>query len=261
MSTIDDREYDDKFYCASDSSLDDNTPKEMDESITDDGNRVIAAKETREVRQVKCVVLLVVFMSVLGCLAVFSYSKRLEQSQFEKSFYSDGNKVLESLQSSIERSLVALDNLAMNIITVSRVSNQSFPFVAVPDFGKHVATVAPIVGSHTTSYAPLVRLSERREWENFASEKNTAVPLFVKETIAFQETYPFYYGPKVETYRWQYRDSIHREDYENPPFSDLQYYNSTRPGLLDIYLPILQRFPLVMTYYSPANWGKFSCLK
>jgi cytoskeletal protein RodZ len=247
-----DRNNDDESWSGSESS-----PEQTQaiESYTE-GNEEIAAKETKEVRQVKVVIVLVVFMSILGALSVFFYSKRLEQSQFEKSFFSDGNKVLQSLERSVERSLVALDNLAMTITTTARAANQSFPFVAVPGFAEHVAKVAPIIGSHVTCYVPLVRFNERENYELFASEKNTTVPAYVAETLKFQETYPFYYGPKAETYSWEYRNTIYAEDPVDPPFSDVAHFNTTRPGLFDIYLPEIYRFPLVMNVYAPANWGE-----
>jgi hypothetical protein len=258
MTTVFNRDNEDDSSCGSELSLE-NTRKA--ESTVEDKS-VIAAKETREVRQVKCVIIIVVFMSVLGALAVFFYSKRAEQQLFEKSFYSDANKVLASLEKSIERSLVSQDNLAMATVISGRAANQKFPFVAVPGFAELVAKLAPLVGAHMTSYYPIVRFGERAEWELFASGNNVSTPLFVQETIQFQEQYPFYYGPKVDTYTWQYRNTIYRDNFTNsPPFSDQPNFSTTRPGLLDIYLPSFHRFPLVMNYLSPANWGKFTALK
>jgi hypothetical protein len=218
---------------------------------------LIAATETRKVRQVKFVIVLVVFMSVIGALIVFFYSKRLEHKQFEKTFYSDGKKVLESLGSSIERTLVGLDNLAITSTTVAHATNQTFPFVTIPGFEQHVANVDPIVGATCTHFAPLVRLEERLEWELFASGNNTALPRYVQEAMQFQEEYPFYYGPMPQNYSWNYHDSIFQDDYENPPFSDVPYYNTTRPDLLNIYFPSFLRFPLVLTACAPSNWGEF----
>jgi hypothetical protein len=184
------------------------------------------------------------------------YSKQLEQSQFERTFYSDGNKVFQSVGSSIERTLVGLDNLAMTSITVARATEQKFPFVTIPGFEQHVAKMEPIVGATCTYYSPLVRLEERYEWESYASGNNTTLPRYVQDAMAFQEEYPFYYGPMPQNYSWDYKDSIFQDDYDNPPFSDVPYYNTTRPDLLNAYFPGYQRFPLVMTTYAPSNWGK-----
>jgi hypothetical protein len=180
-----DRNNDNESWSGSESSL------EQTQAIESHAEG-ITTKETKEVRQVKVVIVLVVFMSILGALSVFFYSKWFEQSQFEKSFYSDGTKVLQSLESSVERSLVALDNLAMTIITAAHAANQSFPFVAVPGFAEHMAKVAPFIGSHVTSYVPPIRFEEREKYELFTSENNTTVPASVEETLKFQETYPFY---------------------------------------------------------------------
>jgi hypothetical protein len=176
---------------------------------------------------------------------------------FEKSFYSDADKVLASLESSIERVLVALDNIAMLTITTARISKQTFPFVTVPEFERHVAKMAPIMSGMATNYCPLVTLDNRVEYEQFVSGKDSFLPTYVAETLQFQETYPFYYGPKPLNYSWQYRDAIYVDDYDNPPYSTVPYYNTTRSDRLDIYLPDLQRFPLVMGPSSPANWGEF----
>lgn len=249
--------------------VDDEASSNSESSFADSGNKVessleerkaVQTTEAKQVRQIKCIIILVVFMSVCGALAVFFYSKNQENTQFEETFYSDGNKVLQSLESSIERSLVALDNLAMITITAARISNQTFPFVYVPDFGKHVAKVAPIMGGTCTYFCPLVKLNERKEWEQFASGNNTAfLPAYVEETIQLQDEYPFYYGPKPQNYSWEFHDTIYRDDYDNPPFSDVvQVKKNSRPDMLDMYLPDFLRFPLVMTSYYPANWGKFT---
>jgi hypothetical protein len=115
------------------------------------------------------------------------------QRNFEKMFYSDGNKILESLESSVERSLVALDNLAMTITTVAKVSNQTFPFVNVPGFGSHVSKIASIVGTLSTTYCALVRFEACDEWEVFASGNSSALPQYTKETMQFQEKYEIYF--------------------------------------------------------------------
>jgi hypothetical protein len=213
----DDDHEDDESYTGSDSSLD---PTQKGEASSNtDGKNDIATKETREVRQVKCVILLVVFMSVLGAFMVFFYSKQSEQTKCETTFYSDGENVLQFLERLMERSSVALDNLAAMIVTVARVTNTSFPFVSVPGFGAHVAKIAPLVGAMCTYYCPLVTFDQRKQYEQFTSGNNKILQAYVNETIKFQSENPFYYGPKIQN-DWKYRNSIHMDDYENPPFSD-----------------------------------------
>jgi hypothetical protein len=225
-----------------------------------DGNHQVTttSKESREVQQVKFVVILVVFMSALGALAVFFYYKRAEQNLFEKSFYSDGKKVLESLERSIELSLVTLDSLAMVTMSAARVANQTFPYVNVPDFGQHVAKIAPIVRATCTYFCPLVRPEQRNQWELFASGNNTILSSYVEETVRMQEDYPFYYGPKPQNYNWSYNDLIH-----DAILGTTLPYVATRPDRLNLYLPDFLKFPLITNFQPPANGGKyfvvFSC--
>jgi hypothetical protein len=64
------REDDNESCSGSESSLD----KKQTVTSCTDTKQVVVSKETREIRRVKCVILLVVFMSVLGALGVFFYS-------------------------------------------------------------------------------------------------------------------------------------------------------------------------------------------
>jgi hypothetical protein len=81
---IDDRDDSDDYDTESEISP---IVKETDEVI------IITDKETRAVRNVKYIVVLVLLISIAGAIAIYLYIKNSEQTQFENSFNDDANKV------------------------------------------------------------------------------------------------------------------------------------------------------------------------
>lgn len=58
-----------------------------------------AAKETKQVNQIKVFAVLVLIVSIVGALMVYFYMTRLEQDLFETSFSDDANKVCSAQKS------------------------------------------------------------------------------------------------------------------------------------------------------------------
>lgn len=164
-------------------------------------------------------------------------------------------QVLGSIGSSLERSLGAIDSLALTAITTAIMSNQTFPFVTMPNFGIHVAKTQQLTAGVCTYLNPVVHFNQRLEWEKYSASNNTHLRSFVNEALHIQDTWEYFYGPMPQNYTWQGHDVIHGDDYENGGFYDIPYNNS-QPGRLDIHLPFWHRFPLVITSYHPQNWGK-----
>jgi hypothetical protein len=170
-------------------------------------------------------------------------------------------KVLSSVGSSLERALNGLDILALSITAIARGTNQKFPFVAIKEYGLHVSKSMPMTKAFGTYLAPVVTFEQRSAWEIYSSRnpsqnsslyntENSFLEEYVTETVRLQESWSnHYHGPKQDKVNWPSSDVIYSD------FGDIPY-NTPRDGIPDILLPEWLKFPLVMTSYSPANWGK-----
>jgi hypothetical protein len=159
--------------------------------------------------------------------------------------------VLGALGSSIERTLGGLDSLATAFVIIARNTNQSFPFVTIPQYGLQVAKNNQITGSLCTSFMPVISFAQRHQWELYSAGNETNVNSWVDETLALQDNYKHFYGPLPQNKSWESHDTIYG-DYGDLP------YNVSRSDRLDIHLPGWQEFPLIMINDYPSNWGKYS---
>jgi hypothetical protein len=160
-----------------------------------------------------------------------------------------GLQVLQSIGQSIDRTLGALDTFSAVITTMANSTNQTFPFVRVHQFAAHAAKFLPQTGASIIYFIPIVPFESRLEWEQYAARNNTELPIFVTETLDYQENWSNFPGPLPQNYTWPSSDAIFSD------FGDIPY-NVSRPDGVEAHLPMWQTFPLIMTVYPPANWGK-----
>lgn len=152
----------------------------------------------------------------------------------------------------METTLMALDTLATTFISIATMTNQTFPYVTIPDYGIHVAKSQPHTHALVTSFVAVVPAEDRMEWESYAALNNSKIELWLNNALHYQETYKQYYGPPQSSASWYAQDVIY-EDFGPIP------YNVSRPDRLDIFAPSWHSFPFVQGYgFSPANWGKFA---
>jgi hypothetical protein len=161
-------------------------------------------------------------------------------------------KVLESLQSGMERGMGALNGLSTSIVTYAQDSGQTFPFVRVRNFAAMAAQTVQFTNAFQTALVPVVKPEIREQWETYASSKNTSLRKYINETEHFMSTYDHYYGPLPSEYNWSFYDKIY-DDLEMDGINP----NTTQP----YYLPEFHLFPLVIVGYGPANFGMFTLYK
>ena len=144
----------------------------------------------------------------------------------------------------MERRFGAFASLAATIVTVSELTNQTFPFVRVPHYAAHVAKTLQLTNAVATYFNPIVPNHLRKKWEYYASGNQSTIHKYMKDTLQFQGSFENYYGPMPDEYNWTIRDTLYTD------FSDIPE-NSTQP----FYIPEWHIFPLIMKYYGPANYG------
>jgi hypothetical protein len=164
-------------------------------------------KETKDVLHLKVLVILILVISATTIASgAFLYITRGETSQFEAKYYNDAAKVLDGVGSSLHRTLGLLDSLAVTCVSYANSQNNTWPFVALPDFGARMAKVLPLTDAAIISLLPIVYPGKREEWEAYSVEQND----WVNQSIAIQETWSGYYGPI--DYGWQPNGVIYGDE-------------------------------------------------
>jgi hypothetical protein len=161
----------------------------------DEEEQSIAKRETATVIYLKLIVAVVLISSAIGAtIAVFRFTRGIEQSKFRDTFHSDAQKVVEAIDRSFEKTLTSFDSLAVSFVSHGISSNSTWPFVTLPHFGVRAAKILPASNSLFISVVPLVRAKERLNWEAYASKHDS----WVNESLEIQKTWDGYYGPHIE---------------------------------------------------------------
>jgi hypothetical protein len=173
----------------------------------------IANGATKTIFRIKFVALgVLVGSAAILASSVYSYLSRGELRQFRRQHKSDSLKVLEAIGSSIDKTLGLLDDLAISFLSVARVTNQSWPFVTMPDFAVRMTKILPLTDAIVVNVLPIVKGSERKEWEAYSLAHDD----WVNEGMAVQEAWEGYYGPVVYD---GIPNGIVHSDFENLPYN------------------------------------------
>jgi len=208
----------------------------------------LAAKESRKVRRTKFFVMLFLLI-IMVCVSVLAHQmiSRQEYREFVHQFNDDSHKILSTIGSNFVRALQASDALVVSMTSVASVTNQTWPYVVVPDFAVRAEKIRSLANAVYVTTYHLVQPNERKEWENFTTEKGDAM---VVESISAIEDFDGKKWPVV----WNYTlwDVIH--DYDE--------FEKENPGQVGVdtpgpWLPMWQTQPTI-SYEPPYNWDLMS---
>lgn len=173
----------------------------------------IAKKESRTVLRLRLVVVLVLVSSIiLVAVAAHAFTVESETTRFHDQFENDALKVMEAVGSTFDKSMGAFDALAVTLVSYAQASNQSWPFVTLPNYGMHVAKILPVSKAIYIFVNPLVTPENRRDWESYALNNQH----WVNETMYLQEHWSGYNGPVI--YNWTAEEEIF-SDFSNLPYN------------------------------------------
>jgi hypothetical protein len=142
----------------SDSASDFSATAADEEQEDEESNGGIAKKETT-VHLLKLAVAIVLVVSLIGAtLVVHRYTRGIEMAKFRDAFRSDAQKIVEAIESSLEKTLSSFDGLAVSLVSQARASNSTWPFVKLPNFGVRVAKILPASNALFVNFVPLVQL-------------------------------------------------------------------------------------------------------
>jgi hypothetical protein len=174
-----------------------------------------ARKEQRAVNILKLAVLIVLLSCTIGtAVAIFHYASLNEQSRFEESFQVDAQKLAEAIDARLVRTMGSLDALISSMVSFAAATNQSWPFVTVPDFAIMTSKIRSISsGLIYINHLPLVKPEQRYEWEQYSLLHSD----WVNESMQIQESDGLYYGPVV--YNYSINGVIHG-DFGDVPYNE-----------------------------------------
>lgn len=125
-----------------------------------------AKRETCVVAGLRLVVLTVLVVStVFLAMVVHSYLDNEEQEEFKESFESDANKVLRSIGITLDQTLGAVDAMGVSMLSFAAYTNQTWPFVTIPDFEMRAAKARRSAKASVVSIYQVVSHENRAAWE------------------------------------------------------------------------------------------------
>jgi signal transduction histidine kinase/CheY-like chemotaxis protein len=202
--------------------------------LTHENGQDFCPAESKAVFWLKLTVLTVLVASALSvALTVYFYTSNSETEQFEEHFQDNVDKVFDSNLRQIDRTLGIADSFVLGLVSYATYTDQKWPFVTLPDFGKRLAKIQTLAKGAVVTIYPLVTLEQREQWQNYSLQHDD----WVQEGIDLQANDTKYHGKIVS-------------EYETYGVIHNNYGPSEGPGP---FLPQWQRAPVV-PIYSPYNW-------
>jgi hypothetical protein len=220
-----------------------------DETGGDDLNlrrprRALASQETRAVRQLKIIVFSTLTLSLIAvAYSAYHSTHTQEQDQFVAQYYQDTGKVVSAIGSNLQRTLLAADAFVASIVSVTNLTNQTWPFVVVPDFAVRAEKIRSLSKAVLVNLYQVVEPGQRDEWQRFTATTGKG---WVDESIAVIENYDGMDWPIIWNYTlWDVIHSYDEFDKENPGVEGI---NTTGP-----WIPMWQAQPTI-AHEPPYNW-------
>ena len=195
--------------------------------------------ETKAVYWLKyCVLFVLAMAAIMIAMAYYFHSKRYEVTKFQERFDSDATKVLDSLGFTLDLTLSAVDSFVVNMISFTKYTNATWPFVTIPNYAVRTAKIRTLSKAFIIGQFQLVSHEQRNEWELYASQND----YWVQDGFDVQRNDPTYPGKKPTTYNSTYKLVS--------PNGSIIPDNDTSP----YYLPSWQQGPIVPAKAS-YNWN------
>ena len=205
----------------------------------------LAQKETKTLFRLKIIVFSLLFCSMMAvAFTAYYVTARQETVEFEKQYYENAHKVLSTMGSNLERTLQASDAFVASIASMAELTNQTWPFVVVPDFAVRAEKIRSLANAVVANTYAVIQPEERSEWEKFSALAGEA---FVKESLTVMEEYEDSHWPIIWNYTaWDVIWAYDEYDKENPGEE-----GTTREGP---YMPWWQAQPTIPAAEPVYNW-------
>ena len=137
----------------------------------DQERQTLARQETRAVMALRIVVLFVLLSTgAVMSWWTFSYTRDLEEDDFQASFASASQAVLESFNGAVNNNFGSIDALSSAVTEHALSTGQTFPNVTFPDFHTLAASTRVMTNAIYVFYIPIVTEETRRPYEEYCQE-------------------------------------------------------------------------------------------
>ena len=270
--------FDNGAYSDDASLEDDAEAPDLRDQAADEERKTLAKNETRAVSVLRIFVLLVLFVTaILVSLAVFFYTRDVQEDEFKARFESIADSVMNSFHDAVERKLGAMDAISASLTSSALSSGDQFPFVTFPDFDVRASTARVQADAIYIMWMPLVTDDQREEWENYTvREQDHLLPeYFREEALRQQQDAEFGYGEaerRLHANHNEYHPEVHPFIFGGDVSLTLVADMPSRVGLLTIpsqgngdpeqpgsgpYLPLWQMSP-TLPLISMLNFNFFA---
>jgi hypothetical protein len=145
----------------------------------------LASKETRAVTSLKLLVFGSLFFSMVAVvLSAYFFTAQGEHNNFEVNFYDDAHKILGNMGQNLQRTMDVSDAFITSITSYAAHTNQTWPFVVIPDFYVTAEKIRSLCGAVYVSTFHVVENDQRKQWENFTATVGTEMVDDAIATIA-----------------------------------------------------------------------------
>ena len=117
---------------------------------------ILARKETRAVKGLKCIVLSVLTVSMIGiALAIYFYTRNSEKAHFEDAFADDAHKVLEAIGTAFCSLLITHNYMCSHFSLSSRHHSQASRLIKQWGLSTNLPSVSSLTLGTPTKLGPL----------------------------------------------------------------------------------------------------------
>jgi hypothetical protein len=145
----------------------------------------LSSKETRAVTKLKLLVFGSLFCSMVAvALVEYFLTSQAEQDGFELLFNDYANKLLGNIGKKVEMTMEASDAFITSVTSYAAHTNQTWPYVVIPDFSVRAEKVRSLCGAVYVNTYHSVEDEQRKEWENFTATVGTEMADEAVEAVA-----------------------------------------------------------------------------
>eukprot|EP00977_Amphora_coffeiformis_P020451 scaffold8271_cov171-Amphora_coffeaeformis.AAC.8 len=131
----------------------------------------LAQNENTAVRLIRLFTALVlVAATTVVSLVVYDFTRDKEVQDFEDHFSFSAGKVVDQFKINAERRISALQAFSAAHTTWAKYSNESFPFVTLPEFERSAAYTIELAQVLSIMTFPIVQTEQRQAWEAYSVE-------------------------------------------------------------------------------------------
>ena len=166
----------------------------------------LAKRESKAVLGMRFLVFGVLIVStIVVAVLVYYYTSNAARTQFETSFVMDAQKVLQGIGTSLAYTLGGTDAMVVNMVSYASATNQTWPFVTMPDFGVQADKFKGLTNAVYVALFLYVPPGQRYEWQDYSAEHG---PQWVEQTLNLQK-----------------RENMYQNVIEENNFTNVTYFN------------------------------------